>query len=161
MGPSSLLGLPTYLPPGQVPALHSFIMHQQGVPHSLSSHVPQSHVGHFHSMPTMSSLQQWQNQQVLSNKNIFFIIHVELYLCNDFYFLLQVASEVSEMSAPNQHAPSQTDQNLMRSDAKYEYDMSVNGQALHSSYVDVHISQGTEPDSVISSSAGEAQVLIS
>ena len=65
------------------------------------------------------------------------------------------------MSAPNQHAPSQTDQNLMRSDAKYEYDMSVNGQALLSSYVDVHNSQGTEPDSVISSSAGEAQVLIS
>ncbi|KAK1554910.1 hypothetical protein Q3G72_026251 [Acer saccharum] len=133
MGPSSLLGLPTYLPPGQVPALHSFIMHQQGVPHSLSSHVPQSHVGHFHSMPTMSSLQQWQNQQA--------------------------ASEVSQMSAPNQHAPSQTDQNLMRSDAKYEYEMSVNGQALHSSYVDVHISQGTEPDSVISTSTGEAQDL--
>ncbi|KAK2634037.1 hypothetical protein Ddye_028829 [Dipteronia dyeriana] len=133
MGPSSLLGLPTYLPPGQVPALHSFIMHQQGVPHSLPSHVPQSHVGHFQSMPTMSSLQQWQNQQS--------------------------ASEVSQMSAPNQHAPSQTDQNLMRSDAKYEYDMSVNGQALHSGYVDIHISQGTEPDSVISSSAGEAQVL--
>ncbi|KAL5737025.1 hypothetical protein ACOSQ2_031813 [Xanthoceras sorbifolium] len=133
IGPSSLLGLPTYLPPGQVPALHSFIMHQQGVPHSLPSHVAQSHVGHFHSMPTMSPLQQWQNQQA--------------------------ASEVSQISAPNQHAPSQTDQNLMRSDAKYEYDMSVNGQALHSGYLDVHISQGTEPDSVISSSAGEAQVL--
>ncbi|TXG57455.1 hypothetical protein EZV62_018768 [Acer yangbiense] len=71
----------------------------------------------------------------------------------------QAASEVSHMSAPNQHAPSQTDQNLMRSDAKYEYDLSVNGQALHSSYVDVHISRGTEPDSVISSSAGEAQVI--
>ncbi|TXG57460.1 hypothetical protein EZV62_015289 [Acer yangbiense] len=66
MGPSSLLGLPTYLPPGQVTALHSFLMHQQGVPHSLSSHVTQSHVGHFHSMPTMSSIQQWQNQQAAS-----------------------------------------------------------------------------------------------
>ncbi|KAJ0103056.1 hypothetical protein Patl1_05563 [Pistacia atlantica] len=29
IAPSSLLGLPPYLPPGQVPALHSFIMHQQ------------------------------------------------------------------------------------------------------------------------------------
>lgn len=47
----------------------------------------------------------------------------------------------------------------MRSDANYEYDMSVNGQALHSGYLDVHISQGTEPASVISSSTVEAQVL--
>jgi hypothetical protein len=39
-------------------------MHQQGVPNSVASHVPQSHVGHFHPVPTMSPLQQWQNQQV-------------------------------------------------------------------------------------------------
>lgn len=132
IAPSSLVGLPSYLPPGQVP-LHSFIINQHGVPHSLQSHVPQSYVGHFNSMPTMSSFQQWQNQQA--------------------------TSEGSQISASNQHPPSHTDQNHMRSDANYEYDMSVNGQALHSGYLDVHISQGTEPASVISSSTVEAQVL--
>ncbi|KAJ4726737.1 Reticulocyte-binding 2 a [Melia azedarach] len=133
IAPSSLLGLPPYLPPGQMPALHSFIMHQHGLPHSLQSQVPQSHVGHFHSMPTMSSLQQWQNQQAVS--------------------------EGSQIPASNQHPPSQTDQNHLRSDAKYEYDMSANGQNIHSGYLDVHASQGTEPDSVISSSTSEPQVL--
>ncbi|XP_044492610.1 uncharacterized protein LOC123216261 isoform X2 [Mangifera indica] len=133
IAPPSLLGLPTYLPPGQVPALHSFIMHQQGVPHSLSSHVPQSHVGHFQSMAVMPSLQQWQNQQAVS--------------------------EGSQISPPSQQPPSQTDQNLLSSGAKYECDMSINGQTLHSGYLDVHINQGTEPDSGISSSTAEAQVL--
>ncbi|XP_044508940.1 uncharacterized protein LOC123227883 isoform X1 [Mangifera indica] len=130
--PSSLLGLPTYLPPGQLPAIHSFIMHQPGVPHALPSHVPQSHVGHFHSMPAMSSLQQWQNQQAVS--------------------------EGSQISAPCQQPPSQTDQNLLRSGAKYEYDMSINGKTLQSGFLEVHISQGMKPDSVISSSSAEAQV---
>ncbi|KAL9432675.1 hypothetical protein AB3S75_027658 [Citrus x aurantiifolia] len=106
-----------------------------GVPIAPSSlsHIPQSHVGHFHSMPTISSLQQWQNQQA--------------------------TSEGSQISASNQHPSLHTDQNHMTSGANYEYDMSVNGQALHSGYLDVHISQGTEPASVISSSTVEAQVL--
>ncbi|KAL9437053.1 hypothetical protein AB3S75_022986 [Citrus x aurantiifolia] len=80
-----------------------------GVPIAPSSlsHIPQSHVGHFHSMPTISSLQQWQDQQA--------------------------TSEGSQISASNQHPSSHTDQN--------------------------HMSQGTEPASVISSSTVEAQVL--
>ncbi|KAL0382469.1 UNVERIFIED_CONTAM: hypothetical protein Scaly_0534200 [Sesamum calycinum] len=53
----SLLGMPTYIPPGQVAALHPFVMHQQGLPHP--SHVMQSHL---HSVPAMSSIQNWQNQ---------------------------------------------------------------------------------------------------
>ncbi|KAL9164317.1 hypothetical protein ABFS82_06G097600 [Erythranthe guttata] len=51
-GPSSLLGMPTYVPTGQVTALHPFVMHQQGVPH------PSHMQPHFH------SIQNWQNQQV-------------------------------------------------------------------------------------------------
>lgn len=51
--------MPTYIPPGQVAALHPFLMHQQGVPHP--SQVMQSH---FHSVPAMSSNQNWQNQHV-------------------------------------------------------------------------------------------------
>ncbi|OAY59564.1 uncharacterized protein LOC110625778 isoform X2 [Manihot esculenta] len=133
IAPSSLLGMPTYLPPGQVTALHPFILHQQGIPHSMPSHVPQSHVGHFHSIPAMSSLPQWQNQQV--------------------------ASEGAQLSTQNPPTSSQPDHNLMGSDAKYEYEMSVNGQGFRPGYVDVHNSQVTEPDPVISSSTGEAQVL--
>jgi hypothetical protein len=66
IAPSSLIVPHPYLPPGQVTALHPFVMHQQGVPNSVASHVPQSHVGHFHPVPTMSTMQQWQNQQVSS-----------------------------------------------------------------------------------------------
>jgi len=62
--PSSLLVQPSYLPHGQVTALHPFVMHQQGVPNSVASHVPQSHVGHFHPVPSISPVQQWQSQQV-------------------------------------------------------------------------------------------------
>ncbi|MCD7452261.1 hypothetical protein HAX54_016027 [Datura stramonium] len=47
VAPSSLLGITTYLPPGQIATLHPYVMHQQGIPPPLPSHVPQSHVGHF------------------------------------------------------------------------------------------------------------------
>ncbi|KAH6766886.1 hypothetical protein C2S52_017869 [Perilla frutescens var. hirtella] len=52
--PSSLFGMPTYLPT----ALHPFVMHQHGAPHP--SHVAQSP---FQSVPAMSSVQNWQSQQ--------------------------------------------------------------------------------------------------
>ncbi|KAL8519588.1 hypothetical protein ACS0TY_010505 [Phlomoides rotata] len=54
----SLLGMPTYVPPGQVTTLHPFVMHQHGVPHP--SHVMQSH---FHSVSAMPSIQNWQQAQ--------------------------------------------------------------------------------------------------
>ncbi|XVE64473.1 hypothetical protein DITRI_Ditri07aG0103600 [Diplodiscus trichospermus] len=126
VAPSSLLGMPAYLPPGQVTALHSFVMHQQGVPPSVASHVGQ------YSMPAISSIQQWQKQQT--------------------------SSECFHLSAQNEVPPSQTDQSFGRSDVQYEHEMSVNGQAIHPNYMD-HISQGLEPDSVMSSSAGKAQVI--
>ncbi|KAH6828159.1 hypothetical protein C2S53_015109 [Perilla frutescens var. hirtella] len=56
--PSSLLGMPPYVQPGQVTALHPFVMHQQGVPHP--SHVMQSH---FHSVSAISPIQNWQQAQ--------------------------------------------------------------------------------------------------
>ncbi|KAG8390448.1 hypothetical protein BUALT_Bualt01G0084400 [Buddleja alternifolia] len=58
--PSALLGMPTYVPTGQMTALHPFVMHQQGVPHP--SHVTQPH---FHSVSAMA--QNWQNQQALTD----------------------------------------------------------------------------------------------
>ncbi|KAG7980416.1 hypothetical protein I3843_05G181600 [Carya illinoinensis] len=136
LAPSSLLGMPTYLPPGQVAALHPYAVHQHGPPQSLTSHIPPSHIGHFHSIPAMGSLQQWVEGQ------------------NP-----QAVSEGLQISAHSELPPSQTDQNLMRSDANYNYEMSVNGQPLHQDYLEVHISQVARPDSGISSSSGEAKTL--
>ncbi|KAJ6294776.1 hypothetical protein OIU76_022788 [Salix suchowensis] len=132
MAPTSLLGMPTYLPPGQVAALHPFILHQQGIHHSMTSHA-QSHAGHFHSIPAIPSLPQWQNQQAVT--------------------------ESAQLSTQNQLASSQTDHDLMRSDVKYDYERSVNSHNFHPDYLDVHISQGAEPDPVILSSSGESQAL--
>ncbi|XP_019417222.1 PREDICTED: uncharacterized protein LOC109328280 isoform X1 [Lupinus angustifolius] len=131
--PSSILVSPSYLPPGQVTTLHPFVMHQQGMPNSVASHVPQSHVGHFHPVPAMSPPQQWQNQQVVS--------------------------EGSQVSLQDDPSSSQNDQNLLSSDAKFNYEISVNGQALRREYFDAHIHQNEEPQTVISSSTGETQVL--
>ena len=151
IAPSSLLGMPTYLPPGQVTAQH--VMHQQGVAHSVASHV-----GHY-SMPAMSSIQQWQNQQVWSNQCIInFLPRFSFLYIMAFHHVFQTSAEGFQQLAQNQLPPSQTDQSFGRSDVKYEYEMSVNGQAIRPDYPD-HISQGLEPNSVISSSAGKAQVL--
>ncbi|GMP70717.1 hypothetical protein CsSME_00029446 [Camellia sinensis var. sinensis] len=117
----------------QVTTLHPFVMHQQGVPHSVPAHVTQSHVGHFHSVPAISSLQHWQNQQA--------------------------ASEGLQVPTHNQYPSSQTDQSLLRPDTNYDYEVSVNGQAIHPDYLDVHASQGMEPDTVITASVPEGQVL--
>lgn len=75
-----------------------------------------------------------------------------------FHHVSQTSSEGLQLSAQNHIPPSQTDQNLGSSDVKYEYDLSVNGQAIRSDYLD-HINRGAEPNSVISSSFGKAQVL--
>ncbi|XP_054788775.1 uncharacterized protein LOC129294428 isoform X2 [Prosopis cineraria] len=125
IAPSSLLGMPSYLPPGQVAALHPFVMHQQGVSHSVA---PQ--VGHFHSVQAISPMQQWQNQQDVS--------------------------EGSQASIQDDPASSQADQNSMRLDAKYNYENSIDGQVL-GNYLDVHIRQGEEPQTMITSSTGETQ----
>ncbi|CAI8598582.1 unnamed protein product [Vicia faba] len=131
IAPSPLIVPHSYLPPGQVTALHPYVMHQQGVPNSVASHVPQSHVGHFHPMPTMSPLQQWQNQQAVS--------------------------EGLQVSIQDNPTSSQADQNLIRSDAKFNYEISVNGQTLPREYLDAHVHQGEEVQTVVSSSAGETQ----
>ncbi|KAH1112777.1 hypothetical protein GLYMA_04G230800v4 [Glycine max] len=132
IAPSSLIVPPSYLPHSQVTALHPFVMHQQGVPNSVASHVPQSHVGHFHPVPSMSPVQQWQNHQSVS--------------------------EGSQVPVQEHSSPSQTDQHLMRSDAKFSYEMSVNGKTLHRDYLDAHIQQGEEAQTMIFSATSETQV---
>ncbi|KAF7816640.1 uncharacterized protein G2W53_030609 [Senna tora] len=126
IAPSSLLGMPSYLPPGQVAALHQFVMHPQGVSHSVAPHV-----GHFHTVQAISPLQQWQNQQEVS--------------------------EGSQVSVQDDPSASQADQNSMRSDAKFNYDNSVDGQVLQRDYLDVQICQGEKPQTMISSSTEETQ----
>ncbi|KAL5567681.1 hypothetical protein UlMin_024260 [Ulmus minor] len=133
IAPSSLLGMPSYLQPGQLTALHPFVMHQQGVPQSVPPHVPHSHVGHFHSIPGMSSFQQWQTQQAVP--------------------------ESVQASSQTEQTTSQADQNLVRSDQNYNYEMSVNGTALSPDYRNARIGQETESNPVISSSTGESQAL--
>ncbi|GAB4826124.1 hypothetical protein Ancab_008994 [Ancistrocladus abbreviatus] len=127
----SLLGLPSYLPPGQMPALHPYLMHQQGANHSMPPHVPQSHVGQFHAVPAMSSFQHWPSQQAVS--------------------------EGSQVSTPNQFPPSQAEEILSGPDSNYSFEISVNG-GLRPEYLNDHIGQGMESNSVISA-AEHAQAL--
>ncbi|XP_073282323.1 uncharacterized protein [Primulina huaijiensis] len=56
----SLIGMPTFLPPGQMAALRPFVIHQQGLPHSVQLQVTQSP---FHSVPAISTIQQWLQHQ--------------------------------------------------------------------------------------------------
>ncbi|XP_024968985.1 uncharacterized protein LOC112508550 [Cynara cardunculus var. scolymus] len=130
MAPQSLHGLPTYFPPGQLAALHPFILHHQGLPQNANSHLVQSHVGQFHSVPANSSLPHWQNQQAFT--------------------------ESLQMQNHEQY-PSHNDQNSLRPETNYNYEASVDGQALRSDFLDSDISQGLEAHSVPSSPNEEEQ----
>ncbi|KAL0452378.1 UNVERIFIED_CONTAM: hypothetical protein Slati_1215900 [Sesamum latifolium] len=123
----SLLGMPTYIPPGQVAALHPFVMHQQGLPHP--SHVMQSHL---HSVPAMSSIQNWQNQHVQPDGQ-----HVPTH---DRY-------------------PQETEQNSSRPDSRYDSGASGNGKIDLANYVDTNISRGLDADSVVASANEELFII--
>ncbi|GAA0164773.1 hypothetical protein LIER_20328 [Lithospermum erythrorhizon] len=58
MAPSSLLGLPSYTPAGQMAPLHPFVIHQQ-----VPSNIPQTHFSHVHPVP---AIQEWQEKQTPS-----------------------------------------------------------------------------------------------
>ncbi|KAI4325022.1 hypothetical protein MLD38_030455 [Melastoma candidum] len=68
LGPSTLVGLSAYIPSGQVNAFYPYAMNQQGVPHSVNSKLPPSEVGQYPSVPLVSPVQQWHNQQGASAK---------------------------------------------------------------------------------------------
>ncbi|MCD9642692.1 hypothetical protein HAX54_029599 [Datura stramonium] len=131
VAPSSLLGITTYLPPGQIATLHPYVMHQQGIPPPLPSHVPQSHVGHFHSVPAVSSLQHWPNQQA--------------------------ASEGSQISSHNQYSL-QPHSTLPRSDSQYDHETTVNGHTLRSDYGDVNVNQGIETQNPVVPASTEEEL---
>lgn len=75
------------------------------------------------------------------------------------YSLSQASPDGSQVPTQNQYPPSQTDQSLLRPDTNYDYEVSANGQAIHSEYLDIHSSQGMEPDTVIRPTAEEGQVM--
>lgn len=67
---------------------------------------------------------------------------------------IQGVSESSQLSNNTQLPQTQGDQNPVRSESKYEYQLAANGQIPHSEYM----SRDMEPDSVKPSAAGEPKV---
>ncbi|XXG68087.1 hypothetical protein AAC387_Pa06g1260 [Persea americana] len=133
--PSSIIGMGAFLPPGQVPTLHSFVMHQQAVPHSVTpanSPIPQSHVGHFQSTPSISSHQHLQSKQVIA--------------------------ESSQAPNQTQYKPSQTEQNHVRTDAHYDYELPADGH-VHSDYLNAHLNSQQRSSPLIGASSEELQVI--
>ncbi|XP_073297713.1 uncharacterized protein [Primulina huaijiensis] len=122
----SLIGMPTFLPPGQMTALHPFVIHQ-GLPHSVQSQVTQSL---FHSVPAISTIQQWQNHQDQPDNQ-----HVPMH----------------------QHQHQQTQKNSVGTDSHSYCEVSENGQTLNSSYFDNNINQDLLPGSEVPSPNEEAQ----
>ncbi|XP_026458535.1 uncharacterized protein LOC113359054 [Papaver somniferum] len=97
--PSSLFGIGAYGLPGQVAALHPFVMQQQGAPPSVTSantHILQSHVGQLQSGPAISFHPQWENQQAVP--------------------------ESSQVSSQSQYQMPQTEQG---SGDRYEYELTA------------------------------------
>ncbi|KAG9445184.1 hypothetical protein H6P81_016524 [Aristolochia fimbriata] len=133
--PSPIMGMGAFIPPGQMTTLHPFVMHQQSVPHSLtsaSSQIPQSHMGHFQPIPAISPQHHWPNQQ---------------------------AAPESSQLVHQTYQPSLTEQSLLRTDTHYDYEVRADGQVVHSDFVDVHISSQQRSNPVITSSSSEQQVL--
>ncbi|KAG1360627.1 hypothetical protein COCNU_09G000900 [Cocos nucifera] len=134
--PSSIIGMGSFLPPGQMAALHPYVMHPQGVPQSVSSTsslIPQPQMGYFQPLPTIPAHQQWPNQQALP--------------------------DMSQTPNQNKYQPSQTEQNLLRSDANYRFELTGERQVVHPDHLHNHISQQQRSSPVISGSSEEVQVL--
>lgn len=123
--PPSLLGVPSYLQPGQVAAVHPYVTHQQGANHSVPTPVSQLHAGHLTSVPVVPSYQHWQVQQA--------------------------ASEGVQGSVQSPHEPTQTENNLARSHFNYGSEISSNGQNPSSDHLNVHLNQANEANSIMSS----------
>ncbi|XP_026665923.2 uncharacterized protein LOC103721343 isoform X3 [Phoenix dactylifera] len=134
--PSSIIGMGAFLPPGQMTALHPYVMHPQGVPQSVSSTnspIPQSQMGHFQPLSTIPAHQQRQNQQEVP--------------------------DISQLPNQNKYQPSQSEQNLLRPDANYRFELAAERQVVHPDHLHNHISQQQRSSPVISGSSEEVQVL--
>ncbi|KAF3794234.1 hypothetical protein EJ110_NYTH01090 [Nymphaea thermarum] len=100
--PSSVYGMNAFVPPGRVPPLHPYIMHQSGIPHtvpSANSHISQSQIGHYRPVASVQSNQYTMEQQAVP--------------------------ENSKISSQNQHlSASQMEQSSLVSPICFEYEPS-------------------------------------
>ncbi|OAY80331.1 hypothetical protein ACMD2_23659 [Ananas comosus] len=132
--PSSLLGVGAFFPPGQMAAMHPYVMQPQGVPQSVTSTnspVPPSQLGHLQPA-SATPHHHWPDQQV--------------------------AFDVSQVPNQTHYQSSQSDQNLLRSDAHSSYQHSVEGHVVQPDHLSVHISQEHRARHAISGSS-EVQAL--
>ncbi|URE49729.1 hypothetical protein MUK42_31976 [Musa troglodytarum] len=133
--PSSMLGMNAFMPPGPVAALHPYVMNPLGVPQAVASSnspIPQSHIDHFQSMPVVLTQQHLQNQQALSD-----------------------ISQIPE----SKHPPSQTEQEFLRSDTHYSFDMPGEMQMVHLDNLNSHRDQQQMSGHPGFDSSDEIQVL--
>ncbi|CAH1446621.1 unnamed protein product [Lactuca virosa] len=111
VAPQSMHGMPAFFSPGQLAPLHPYILHHQGLPQNVNSHLVQSHVGQFHSLPT------WQNQQAIS-ESLQIPIHEQYSSQDDQNSLRQYEAAVNEQSQQSlQQISSQFHDTLRLSDS--------------------------------------------
>ncbi|XP_020706007.1 uncharacterized protein LOC110116671 isoform X2 [Dendrobium catenatum] len=112
-----VLGMGAFAPVGQMATLHPFVIHQQGVPESISSAdsiIPQSHAGHLQSMSVMPA-QHWQEQQVIQ--------------------------EVSQDPNKDKYHLSQLEHNLLGSHSQYSHERSASLNLVHPEYLSSPMNQ--------------------
>lgn len=132
--PSPMLGMGAFIPPTQMTALHPFVIHPHGVPQSVSSsssHVPQSPVGHFQPISAVPSQQHWQQQQAVP--------------------------DIALNPNQNNYEPSQTEQNPLRSDAHYTYELPAERKAVHPDHPNNHVDQQQRSGPVVNGSSDEKE----
>lgn len=126
---SHMLGMGAFIPPTQITALHPFVMHPQGISPVLSSSsdAAQSPVGHFQPISTIPHHQNWQQQQAVSDV------------------------------PQNTYEPSQTEQNLLRSDAHYIYELPAERKVSHPDHPNSLMNQQQRSSSTVNGSSNEKE----
>ncbi|XP_020571865.1 uncharacterized protein LOC110018774 isoform X2 [Phalaenopsis equestris] len=112
-----VLGMGAFTPVGQMTALHPFVMHQHGLPESVSSTnsiILQSHPENLQSMSVIP-VHHWQEQQVVR--------------------------EVSQVPNQDKYHPLQLEHNLLRSHSHNSHELSATENVLHLEYLSSPMSQ--------------------
>ncbi|XP_042378524.1 uncharacterized protein LOC121971359 isoform X2 [Zingiber officinale] len=115
--PSTLMGMNSFIPPGQIASLHPYMLNPLSVPHPATStnlHIPQSHMDPYQSIPIIPNHQQWQNQRVLA------------------------LSDVSQIPNESKHPLTQTQHGLLGSDTHYSFNLPGELGAVHQEHLSSH-----------------------
>ncbi|XP_074583629.1 uncharacterized protein LOC141839712 isoform X4 [Curcuma longa] len=115
--PSTLMGMNTFIPPGQMAPLHPYMLNPLSVPHPATStnlHIPQSHMDPYQSIPIIPNHQQWQNQRVLA------------------------LSDVSQIPNQSKHPLTQTQHGLLGSDIHYSFNLPGELGTVHQEHLSSH-----------------------